>query len=116
MTVDSVPVGTRHEITVQLARHKEHVEMVDVPKTGGEQAITAVMEPITGKIVINVSPDDAEVYIDGRLRGRGPATITDIDMGSAKQLELRAKDYRPYVQDLVWPADGVIRIDRKLER
>jgi hypothetical protein len=74
------------------------------------------MEPITGKIVINVSPDDAEVYIDGRLRGRGPATITDIDMGSAKQLELRAKDYRPYVQDLVWPADGVIRIDRKLER
>jgi hypothetical protein len=115
MTVDSVPVGTRHEIKVQLPRHKEHVEMVDVPKTGGEQSITAVMQPITGKLFVNVSPDGAEIYIDGKLRGRAPTTITDIDMGSAKQVEIRLKDYRPYVQDLVWGADGVITIDRKLE-
>jgi serine/threonine protein kinase len=116
MTVDSVPVGTRHEIKVQLARHKEHVEMVDVPKTGGEQSITAVMQPITGKLVINTIPGGADVYIDGQPRGRTPTTINDIDMGSAKRVELRLKDYRPYVQDLVWPADGVVSIDRKLER
>jgi serine/threonine-protein kinase len=116
MTVDSVPVGTRHEIKVQLPGHKEHVEMVDVPKTGREQSITAVMEPITGKLFVNVSPDGAEVYIDGKLRGRAPTTITDIDMGSAKHVEVRLKDYRPYEQDLVWPADGVITIERKLER
>jgi hypothetical protein len=90
--------------------------MVDVPKTGGEQSITAVMQPITGKLFVNVSPDGAEVYIDGKLRGRAPTTITDIDMGSAKHVEVRLKDYRPYEQDLVWPADGVITIERKLER
>jgi hypothetical protein len=115
MTVDSVPVGTRHEIKVQLAHHKELAQMVDVPRTGGEQSITAVMQPITGKLIVNTIPGGADIYIDGQPRGRTPTTLNDIDMGSAKTVELRLKDYRPYVQDLAWPADGVITIDRKLE-
>ena len=115
MTVDSVPVGTRHEIRVELPRHKPHVETVDVPRTGGEQSVTAVMEPITGKLVVNTEPKGAEIYIDGALRGRAPTTINDIDMASAKQLELRLKDYRPYIVDLSWPANGQIDIDHKLE-
>ena len=116
MTVDSVPVGTRHEIQVELARHKPHTETVDVPKTGGEQSITAVMVPVTGKLVINTIPGGADIYIDGQPRGRTPTTINDIDMAAAKRLEIRLKDYRPYVQDLVWPANGEISIDHKLER
>jgi serine/threonine protein kinase len=116
MTVDSVPVGTRHEIRVELAHHKPHTETVDVPKTGGEQAITAVMDPITGKLMINTVPGGADIYIDGQPRGRTPATINDIDMAAAKRVEIRLKDYRPYVQDLVWPPDGTLTIDRKLER
>jgi hypothetical protein len=116
MTVDSVPVGTRHEIRVELAHHKPHTETVDVPKTGGEQAITAVMDPITGKLLINTVPGGADIYIDGQPRGRSPATINDIDMAAAKRVEIRLKDYRPYVQDLVWPPDGTLTIDRKLER
>jgi len=116
MTVDSVPVGTRHEIRVELPRHKPHVETVDVPRTGGEQSVTAVMDQITGKLVVNTEPKGAEIYIDGALRGRAPTTINDIDMASAKKLELRLKDYRPYIQDLTWPANGQIDIDHKLER
>jgi len=116
MTVDSVPVGTRHEIRVELAHHKPHVETVDVPKTGGEQAITAVMVPITGKIVVNTMPGGADIYLDGQPRGRTPTTLNDIDMAATKRLEIRLKDYRPYVQDLAWPANGEISIDKKLER
>ncbi|MBV8756584.1 MAG: serine/threonine protein kinase [Deltaproteobacteria bacterium] len=116
MTVDSVPVGTRHEIRVELPRHKPHVETVDIPKTGGEQSVTAVMDPITGKLRVITHPDGAEIYIDGQLRGRAPTTINDIDMNSAKRLELRMKDYRPYLLDLSWPANGEIDIDHKLER
>src|SRR6185503_1506454 len=86
MTVDSVPVGTRHEIRVELAHHKPHTETVDVPKTGGEQAITAVMDPITGKLLINTVPGGADIYIDGQPRGRSPATINDIDMAAAKRV------------------------------
>jgi serine/threonine protein kinase len=116
MTVDSVPVGTRHEIRVDLARHAPHLESVEVPRTGGEQSITAVMVPITGKLVINTNPGGADIYIDGQPRGRTPTTISDIDISTAKKLEIRLKDYRPYLQDLEWPVSGEITIDRRLER
>lgn len=111
-----MPVGTRHEVKVELARHKVHTETVDVPKRGGEVSVKAILVPITGKLRVVSEPDGAEIWIDGKLRGRAPTTIGDIDMTSAKVLELRLKDYQPFVQKLVWPDNGEINIDAKLAR
>ena len=74
-----------------------------------------MLKPITGKLRIATRPDGADICIDGQLRGRTSTTINDIDMASAKKLELRLKDYRPYVQALEWPANGEIDLDIKLE-
>jgi hypothetical protein len=74
------------------------------------------MTPITGKLRVITQPDGAEIWIDGKLRGRAPTTIADIDMGSAKVLELRLKDHQPYMQSLEWPANGEININQKLTR
>jgi hypothetical protein len=115
-TIDSVPVGTRHEVEIRLPRHKLHTETVDIPKKGGEVLVKGIMEPITGKLRINTIPDGADIYIDGVRRGRAPMTISDIDMASAKSVELRLKDYEPYKQDLVWPDNGEISIQQKLVR
>jgi hypothetical protein len=90
--------------------------MVDIPKRGGEVAVTAQLIPITGKLTVITQPDGAEIWIDGKLRGRTPMTIPDIDMTSAKKLELRLKDYQPYIQDLSWPDNGEININQKLQR
>jgi serine/threonine protein kinase len=107
-------VGTRHEIRIELAKHKPHVENVDIPQDGREVTVNAVMDPITGRLRIATSPPGAEVLIDGALRGRTPATINDIDMASARKLELRLKDYQPVIQLLNWPANGEIDIDKNL--
>ncbi|HEY5945728.1 MAG TPA: protein kinase [Kofleriaceae bacterium] len=115
MTIDSVPIGTRHEIKVDLARHKTHTETIDVPKNGGEVAVRAFLTPMTGKLRVLTQPDGAEIRIDGQLRGVAPKTIEDIDMSSAKSVELRLKDYQPYVQQLQWPANGEININQKLQ-
>jgi hypothetical protein len=61
-------------------------------------------------------PEGAEIRIDGQLRGRSSMTITDIDMSSAKTLEIRLKDYQPFIQELQWPANGEININQKLQR
>jgi serine/threonine protein kinase len=116
IVVDNAPVSTRHEIRVELARHETYTEMVDIPKQGGEVEVNAVMKPITGKLRINTIPPGADIMIDGQLRGRTPTTINDIDMSSAKHLELRLKEYSPYIQELKWPANGEIDIDQKLNR
>ncbi len=106
--------GSRHEIRVELARHKPHVENVDIPKVGGEVTVNALMDPITGRLRISTVPAGADIIIDGKLRGRTPATINDIDLETAKKLELRLKDYSPYIQNLSWPANDEIDIDTKL--
>jgi serine/threonine protein kinase len=116
MTIDSVPVGTRHEIKLELARYKPHTETVDVPRNGGEIAVRGVFAEITGKLRVLTQPDGAEIWIDGQLRGRAPMTISDLDMATAKQLELRLKDYQPYTQTLQWPDNGEINVNHKLVR
>lgn len=116
LTIDSVPIGGRHEVKVELPRHKAYTDTVDIPKNGAEVPVMALLEPITGKLVINSVPGGAEIRINEQIRGRTPTTINDVDMSSSRRVELRLKEYQPYVQDLEWPANGQIQIDVKLKR
>jgi hypothetical protein len=114
LTIDSVPTGTRHDVRIELGRYKPHTETVDIPKKGGEVGVRAVLDPMTGKVRVVTQPDGADIRIDGVLRGRAPLTIPDIEMSSAKQLELRLTGYEPVILDLAWPANGEININQRL--
>jgi hypothetical protein len=114
LTIDSVPTGTRHDVRIELGRHKQYTETVDIPKKGGEVSVRGVLEAMTGKVRVITQPDGAEIKIDGVLRGRAPMTIPDIEMSSAKKLELRLNGYEPVILDLVWPSNGEININQKL--
>jgi serine/threonine protein kinase len=116
LTIEGIPVGTRHQIRVELPHYKPHVEEIDVPKTGADVPVMALMHPLTGKIRVDSTPAGAEIRINDAIRGRTPTTLNDLDMGTAKQIELRLKDYEPYIQKLEWPANGEIDIQKKLER
>jgi serine/threonine protein kinase len=116
LTIDKVQVGTPHQIRVEFTRHQPYEETISVPRNGGEISVTAALKPITGKLLVNTVPPNAEIHINGQLRGRTPTTLSGIDMDSAKRLELRLKDYQPYVQELSWPPEGKIQIDVKLVR
>jgi serine/threonine protein kinase len=83
---------------------------------GGEVLVTTSLQSILGKIIIDSVPPNAEIRINGQLRGRTPTTINDVDMDNTRRLELRLKDYQPLVQDLAWPNDRTIRINAKLVR
>jgi serine/threonine protein kinase len=115
LAVPNITTGKSIEIRVELAHHKPFTETFAVPATGGDVPFMADLKPLTGKLVIVSKPDGAEVRIDNTLRGRTPATIDNVDL-EAKQVELRIKDYQPFVQSLKWPASGEIDIDAKLQR
>ncbi|HSK01821.1 MAG TPA: PEGA domain-containing protein, partial [Kofleriaceae bacterium] len=115
-TLKDIPVGTRHDIRIELPRHQAYLESVHIPQTGGEVTVSAVMKPLTGKIIVNSQPGEAEIWINGQLRGRTPTTVHDVDMGTARRLELRLKGYQRFVADLEWPASGQISLDAKLQR
>jgi eukaryotic-like serine/threonine-protein kinase len=115
LAVPNEATGKTIEIRVELAKHKTATEQFEVPAAGGDVTVMADLKPLTGKLVIVSKPDGADLYIDGRLRGRTPVTISDIDL-EAKLLELRLKDYQPYSLPLKWPASGEIDIDAKLAK
>jgi len=114
LTIDGAPVGTRHLVRVELARHQVYEETIDIPKAGGEVPVMALLKPITGKIIVDSVPAGAEIRVNGELRGRTPTTINDVDMESAKRVELRLKGYQPLVQDLSWSSDGKATINATL--
>jgi hypothetical protein len=113
LTLDGVPVGTHHEVRVELAKHKAFTDSIDIPKDGREVPFTAQLDPITGRINIDTTPGNAEIYINNELRGRTPKSLSGIDMDSANKLELRLKDYQPIIQPLTWPDNGTIDIKAK---
>jgi hypothetical protein len=119
LTIPQTPVGTRHTIRIELAHYEPYEEPIEIPHQGGDVAVVATLKSVADKILIESVPSNAEIRIDGALRGRTPATISDIDRDSAKLLELRLKDYQPYqksLQDVTWPADGKLKVYAKLVR
>jgi PEGA domain len=119
LTVDGVPVGTRHAIRVELPGYTPFRQDVDMSRTGAEVSVMARLAAITGKIKANSVPQGAEVWVNGQPRGRTPAMINDVDIDSIYRVELRHKEYRPVVKDkkdLVWSPEGTLNIYEKLVR
>jgi hypothetical protein len=115
ITIDEVPL-VRHEIKVVLPRHAVYEEAVDIPKSTGQAKVTAILKHITGRVVVDSKPDKADILIDGVPKGQTPKTIVDLDMASAKSLEIRLKGFQPHIQELKWPQDGKIDINVNLKR
>ena len=114
--LEGVTVGTSHDIRIELAKYQPYIDTVNIPKNGREVPVLALLKQVTGKLRILSKPEGAEVWLDGRQVGRTPAKLEGLDMATAKKLEVRLKDYEPHVQDLMWPANGQIDLDIKLQR
>jgi hypothetical protein len=116
MKIDQVPVSTKHQIRLELEHYKPVTQDADVSSSGNEVRVLALLDRIRGKIHFESQPSGAEIRLNDHLRGHTPATLSDIDMESANTIELRLKDYQPYIQALDWPTTGEITISKKLER
>jgi serine/threonine protein kinase len=116
ITIDEVPMSARHSIKVVLPRHAIYEETIDIPKATGQVKVMALLKQITGKLVVDSKPDKADILVNGEPKGQTPKTIVDLDMASAKSVEIRLKGYQPHIQELKWPQDGKIVIDVNLKK
>jgi hypothetical protein len=114
--MQGITIGTRHDVRIELPKYTAFIDTVDIPKTGREVSVVALLKQVTGKLRIVSKPEAAEVWLDGRNIGRTPYIAEGIDMAQTTRLELRLKDHQPVVQDLVWPANGQLDLDIKLQR
>ena len=66
-----------HEIRVEKTGYKTQRESVQV-RAGKDINVKILLEGIGGTIVVKSEPSPAKVYLDGRLIGETPDTITDL--------------------------------------
>jgi hypothetical protein len=116
LTVDQVPVGTRHKITISLPHYQPHSEEVDIPKTGQQVSVTAQLTSVSGKLVVNTIPGGAEIWINGQMRGISPTTLTGIDIDSTASIELRHKEFPPHQLLLRWDPEGRASVEFRFAR
>jgi len=104
----SVPPGTPLDVRVSLAGHASFATTVTVASEQ-RKVVEAILEILTGKVVISSRPPGAEILIDGEPRGR---TERAVELEAERhEIELRLEGYLPYRTTVV-PEPGVTRAVR----
>ena len=109
-----VQPGGRYKVRVELARHVSYVKEVVISSAGGEEVLTPNLMPLTGTLRITSLPPGADIFINGTVRGRTPAVVSDLDLDNVKKIELRLSKYDPYQRELLWGDKTELTIDATL--
>ncbi|MEE2789191.1 MAG: protein kinase [Myxococcota bacterium] len=72
------------------------------------------LEPIEGSIMVDSQPP-AEIFINGRRRGRSPTTLRHLDINQTWQVKLVAQGHPPVEKEVKFNGKRLIRIDENFE-
>ncbi|MCV6605850.1 MAG: SUMF1/EgtB/PvdO family nonheme iron enzyme, partial [Porticoccaceae bacterium] len=81
---------TRHNLSLFLEGYFTSRQSVTVP-SGNEQQLAVNLKPETGTLQVATTPADAQVFIDGRLRGNGGDSFPL--PAKSHRIEVRRKGY-----------------------
>lgn len=85
--------NTEYTITLSKPGFRPNQQNVEL-KPGEQKNISAILEAILGTIVVNVEPEDAEVFVNGKFSGSGNVKLS---LPSASQrIEIRKSGYQVY--------------------
>jgi len=101
MTIDVQP-SSEYLVAVRAPRYEPWQRKQIVPAQGGVVRVVAALKPISVTLIVRSTPEQAEVFVNGRSMGRTPLTLQNLDPLAATNIELRARGYRPERRKLVW--------------
>jgi formylglycine-generating enzyme required for sulfatase activity len=94
----SLPPAANHELVFFVNGYQEARRQVRT-SADGESAVSVTLEPITSSVLISATPADAELYINGELRGNANQ---EVELLAASQtLEVRREGYVPYTTSFI---------------
>jgi len=95
ITFTNIPAGI-HRLDFRKSGFQDTLRSVRL-RNGQKSAIEIRLEPLTGLLLVDSFPSDAEIVIQGIARGRTPALITDLPLG-VHRIRFHAVGFAP--QDL----------------
>ena len=108
----ALPPGERYEVTLFKAGY-ESVFRTITPAPDQELAVNLQLQPVVASVAIQADPPDAQLYVNGELRGSANQTIEL--MAVAQQIEIRRDGYVPYTTEFTSRPglEQVIRVSLK---
>jgi formylglycine-generating enzyme required for sulfatase activity len=85
--------GRNHNVVFFLNGYQEASRAVRT-SAADESTVAVALEPITSSVRISATPADAELYINGQLRGRADQQIELL--AASQTIEIRKDGYVPY--------------------
>ena len=96
LTIDLAP-DVDYTIGLSKAGYGSTTRQVRLASAASEQ-ITVDLSARTGRVTVNVSPADASVYVNGRVRGTGNTTLNL--SSSPKRIEVRKAGYESWARTI----------------
>lgn len=94
----SLPPGTDHDVVFFVNGYQEARRSVRT-RADAETAVNVALDPITSTVRIAVTPADAELYVNGQLRGNANQ---EVELLAASQtIEIRREGYVPFTRDFI---------------
>ena len=101
-----LPAGINHEIVATLPGHGNWMKTL-FADAGKKVTLDAKLEPIIAAVTVKGAPDDAELFIDGKSRGKTPQSL---QLGAVEHLIEVRKDGFISFAGTVTPALGLERL------
>lgn len=92
----ALPPGQDHQLTF-FSNGYQSVSRSIRTQPDQEQEITVTLDPVLASVEVLAEPADAQLYINGELRGRVNQTYEL--MAASQQVEIRREGYVPYMAD-----------------
>ncbi len=106
----------RYALLVSMPGHRDWTKEVLVPEGGGEPSVVAFLKQTGVDLVVRSRPSGAQVFIAGKVRGRTPLVLDNINPASAPSLEVRLKGHSSERRELDWRGRSEIELEVRLDR
>lgn len=94
----SLPPGEVHQLVFFVNGYQEARRQVST-SADEESTVSINLDPITSTVRINATPADAELYVNGILRGRASQSIELL--AASQTIEVRKEGYVPYTTTFI---------------
>ncbi|MGV3590668.1 MAG: PEGA domain-containing protein [Gammaproteobacteria bacterium] len=94
----SLPPGAEHNVVFFVNGYQEARRSVRT-RADAETAVDVTLDPITSTVRIAATPEDAQLYVNGELRGNANQ---EVELLAASQtIEIRREGYVPFTRDFI---------------
>jgi len=90
----------KYTVRISFENYKDYVEDVTLTGNNPKKVIYAILEHKTFSINVSSDPENADVYLDGILKGKTPLVITDIVQGEKHILEIKLDNYETFKEEV----------------